>query len=147
MPGFTINTPIKGNANEVFARFDEALFNYLKPPSFIAEIKRYEGNKIGDKVAVAFKFPWQSLMVVEITEISEKEGHFYFVDEGRKLPFGITHWNHTHHVIANGNCSIIKDEIQFKTRFLLTMLFIWPAFYVSFLLRKPQYKKYFGSCQ
>lgn len=147
MPGFTIHTTVKGKANDVFARFDESLFHYLKPPTFIAEILRYEGNKIGNKVAVAFKLPWRGLMEVEITKISEKDGHFYFVDEGRQLPFGMISWTHTHHVIANGHCSIIKDEIQFNTRFYLATLFIWPAFYISFLLRKPQYKKYFGPCQ
>jgi ligand-binding SRPBCC domain-containing protein len=147
MPNITLNTKVQGSVEEVFARFDQELFQYLKPPTFIADIVLYEGSAIGNRVSVAFKLPWRSLMEVEITEIHLEPSHSYFVDQGIQMPFGIKSWRHAHHVIASGPCVVIRDQITFESKYRLANLFIWPAFYISFYLRKPQYKKYFGVCQ
>lgn len=147
MSGFCLETKVKGSVSDVFKRFDRELFCFLKPPGFIAEIEKYEGNEQGNRVSVLFKLPWKSKMEVEIKEIVERPDHSYFTDEGCTMPFGITSWKHIHHVIASGNCVIIRDEVRFKTQSVFLTFFIYSAFYISFQLRKPQYKKYFGTCQ
>lgn len=147
MPVISIKTKVNETAANVFALFDEKLFDYLAPPKWLAKKVTYEGTKVGDKVAMQFSFPFTSLMEVQITSLQQSEGKYWFIDQGLQLPFGLTNWQHQHIVLADEKCSIINDRITYKTKFLLLDWGIYPIFYLAFLGRRKPYQKYFGTCK
>lgn len=129
---------------EVFESFDLDLFRFLAPPSFAAEIRKFEGKNIGDLVEIYFKFPINSLWVSEITALEINDNQAFFIDEGLQLPFGLVHWRHKHIIAKNGSKSIIIDVIEYRSKSKILDLLLYPFFLISFLPRKYLYKKYFN---
>lgn len=147
MPRISIKTEVKGSAIAVFDLFDEKLFDFLAPPSWLAKKVLYEGTSIGNKVAMQFFLPFSSRMEVEITSKLNDGRKYWFVDEGILLPFGIKSWKHQHIVIDQGDCSIIHDCIDFSTSNRILDVMYFPIFYMAFKGRTKPYQKYFGICR
>jgi ligand-binding SRPBCC domain-containing protein len=124
--------------------FTEELFIKLNPPFPPVKLKRFDGCKKGDVVSleldfILFKQQWESLIVE--AKLTEKE--FYFIDEGRKLPFFLKYWRHKHRIIKNGSGSKIVDDITFRSPIRPMDFLLYPVLWVQFWYRKPVYKKFF----
>jgi ligand-binding SRPBCC domain-containing protein len=130
-----ISTPVQQDYLSVKKGFNESLFLKLNPPFPPVKLLRFDGSSKGDTVILELNFLlFKQQWVSDITADHTDELEFYFIDEGRKLPFFLKEWRHKHRIINAGTCSIIKDEIEFKA----------PAGVLTLLLyRKPIYKKIF----
>lgn len=140
-----IKTIVQQDYKKVFEQFDENLFNALKPPFPPMELQRFDGSRKGDEVHmllnfIFFKQNWNA----KIIEDGEKENELYFIDVGSKLPFFLKDWQHYHSIqkLETGK-SVIIDDIDFKTPFILLDYLMYPAMYFQFWMRQPVYKKYF----
>lgn len=131
-----VDCPLK----KVHENFDEELFKYLLPPG--AKLMHYGGSKTGD--IVHLKLPLAGTWKSEITDHGELEGEFYFVDEGVKLPFPLKRWKHRHILQKNGEQTIVVDNMEFSTGFIISDALVYPFLYMAFAPRKRQYKKYFS---
>jgi len=78
-----------------------------------------------------------------ITENNSSDREFYFIDEGRQLPFFLKSWHHLHRVFEKDGKTIIEDDISFESRWKWMDPFAYPLFYMQFRFRKPIYKEYF----
>lgn len=136
-----IRTEVGQSAKEVWEGFTKELFEALSPPFPKANLLRYDGNSKGDIVAIElnfllFKNKWVSL----ISDNQTTETGYFFVDEGKELPFFLSEWKHKHIINKSGNGAAVIDQIEFKSPF---GLLIYPFIYLQFLQRKPLYKKIF----
>lgn len=140
-----ITTQLEASYNRVKNGFDQELFQKLNPPFPPVKLIRFDGSKKGDLVSlqlnfILFKQNWTS----EITEDHERDGHFYFVDQGIELPFFLKKWRHKHIVNIKDEGAEIIDDIYFRTPFRLFDFLMYPVLWFQFLYRKPIYKKYFS---
>lgn len=140
----TIITQVDQDYLSVKDGFDASLFKALSPPFPPVRLIRFDGSKKGDLVSLELNFiffrqKWTS----EITEDQTDEHEFYFIDQGVELPFFLKYWKHKHRIIRKGNCSIIRDEISFKSHFGLLTLLLYPVILLQFGYRIPVYKKVF----
>jgi ligand-binding SRPBCC domain-containing protein len=84
------------------------------------------------------KTTWSSI----ITDFQESESENFFIDEGVKMPFGLTYWQHKHSVkkLTDASSAVV-DTIQFKSKFFLLDYLLYPLFYGMILYRIPIYQK------
>ncbi len=128
---------------EVVKKFDRDLFASLTQGFPPVHIERFDGVhtgaethlKLGGKRGV----PWVSVIV----SCENDEDRFEFVDEGRVVPFGITHWKHIHTVKrSEDGGSIIIDDVSFSARKGLENA-LWFGFNRDMAARRGKYKRYF----
>lgn len=145
MENLIFKTPVTSSMNTVRDGFNLELFKALKPPGVQLEVARFDGCKKGDevhlKVGLGIKVEWISL----ITEDSETENEWSFVDEGKKLPFPLTAWRHHHRVVKDGEGSIIIDDISYSCGFSLITKLMKPILYLQFVGRGSIYRRIFGA--
>lgn len=140
-----IQTLVQGHFLEVYKRFDQELFLKLSPPLVKLKLSRFDGCKKGDEVHLDMKFLGQkNAWVSKIVKDGESSYEKYFIDEGVILPSPLKFWRHKHLVVKSGNtkCFII-DDIYYTTGIPALDVLIYPALYLSFLYRKPVYKRHF----
>ncbi|AEI48591.1 SRPBCC family protein [Runella slithyformis] len=140
-----LRTHVNRTFQQVWKGFDETLFRRLSPPFPPVRVVRFEGCRKGDTVELEldfllFKQRWTSV----ITEQQSTNAEIFFIDEGVKLPFFLSYWQHRHRIIKDGEHAVIADEIEFRTPFLLTNFLFYPLLYAQFLYRKPIYRKIFS---
>lgn len=123
----------------MFAAFDEKLFTYLLPPG--AKLIRFDGSKKGD--VVHLQLPGVGEWISNIIYHEEGDTSCHFVDVGVKLPKPIKNWKHKHYVHADGEYSIIEDNMEFSSGLKLLDFALFPFMYMAFLPRIRQYKRYF----
>ena len=139
-----LKTKVDGNYKEVMKRFDRQLFEALKPKNAKMNILAFTGSKKGDLVHLQFLSPIKTEWLSKITEDGEDEKQSYFIDEGVKLPFPISFWQHKHIVRKiTEDTSYIIDDMTFKGPNLLVTVLLYPALYIAFFPRKSIYKSYF----
>ncbi len=127
------------------SRFDRQLFEALKPSLVDMEIVAFTGSQKGDRVHVRFNSPLRAEWISIITEAGENEQEAFFTDEGEKLPFPLTYWQHRHTVQKiTEDSSFIIDDISFKGPNQLITYLLYPAIYLGFYPRKKIYQAYFG---
>ena len=142
----TLRTPVQGHYQAVLARFDQSLFEQLTPPGAQVKLKRFDGSKPGDVVHIQLKLfgfikqDWVS----EITEVHQTERRAWFTDEGTRLPFFLSEWQHRHIVENHGSHSIIVDDIHFRSPSLVLDPLLFPVLWLQFAWRKPVYQRIFG---
>lgn len=142
----TFTTPVPGNVRQVFAGFNRNLFQALKPPFMTMELTRFDGTQLGSWVEVRtgmgklLSSKWSNLVV----ERADSDIESYFIDEGRTLPFPFKQWRHKHRVIHERGYVLIVDELNYRTRFWILDLIMWPVMLLFLVIRNPVYKKYFG---
>lgn len=135
----TLRSQVEQDLETVAKRFDVDLFKYLLPPG--AELLQFGGSHKGD--VVHLKLPLAGEWVSEISEHGSEEGVWYFIDEGRKLPFPLKRWKHKHILRATGDQTIVEDHMYFTTGTFLGNVLFYPVLFLSFLPRIKQYKRYF----
>ncbi len=142
-----LRTPVAASLNTVWQGFDEKLFKALSPPFPPVKLSRFDGSMPGDIVSlelnfIFFKQKWTS----EIEYQQETPNEIYFIDRGTKLPFFLAFWRHKHRLLrdATGG-TIIADEIEYRTPFLLFDYLMYPVMWAQFAYRKPIYRKFFAS--
>lgn len=141
-----IQTLVQGNFLEVYKRFDQTLFVKLAPPLVKLNLTRFDGCKTGDEVHLDMSFLGQkNRWVSKIVKNGETSYEKYFVDEGEILPVPLKHWRHKHLIVKSGSskCFII-DDINYTTDIPPLDLLIYPILYLSFLYRKPVYRRHFN---
>lgn len=143
---FRLKTPVAGEYRQVLARFDRSLLERLSPPGAQVELVRFDGSHLGDIVHIRLtllgfiKQDWAS----EIVEEEETSQKTWFTDEGIRLPFFLRYWRHQHIVENHRTYSVIVDEIEYRTPFILFDYLMYPVLYLQFAWRKPIYRKVFG---
>lgn len=125
--------------------FTQELFLYLAPPFVPFHLKKFDGCKEGDIVRIdlgvwPMKQEWESL----ITKDSYSDQGWLFVDEGKKLPFPLSYWHHSHRVekIDEKSCRII-DDINFSCKPQFINPLMKPILYLMFFIRPKRYQKFF----
>lgn len=141
-----ITTQVNQDYVSVMQGFTKTLFMKLNPPFPPVKLLRFDGCKKGDVVLlelnfIFFKQRWESLIVED--DLTDEE--FYFIDEGKKLPFFLKYWRHRHRhrILKRGNHTEIVDDITFLSPFWVTDFLLYPVLWLQFWYRKPIYKKYF----
>ena len=135
----TLKSKVTGNLQFIKDHFDEGLFKYLLPPG--AQLIEFGGSSTGDTVHL--KLPIAGEWISEITEHHAEDNLYYFIDEGRKLPFPLKTWRHRHVLKGQEEYTMIEDHMSFSTGFILSDLLFYPVLLLSFLPRLWQYKMYF----
>ena len=140
MMKISLNSKVNGELEAVYERFDADLFRYLLPSG--AKLIEFGGSRKGDRVQL--RLPLVGEWVSEITEDSSSENMYYFIDEGRKLPFPLKKWHHKHILERDGQTRTrIIDVMNFSTGTIIMDILFYPALYLAFLPRTWQYAKYF----
>ena len=141
-----LKTKVDGNYKDIMRQFDRKLFEALKPGNADMEIVEFTGSQKGDKVHLRFHSPIKAEWISHITEHGENDLEAYFIDEGVKLPFPLSYWEHRHIVRKiTDNTSCIIDDITFKGPNLLVTALMYPLIYLGFYPRKKIYRSYFAS--
>ena len=134
-----ITTPINRNYREVFALFNQKLFEALKPPVINLVVERFDGCKKGDEVHLRVA---GQRWVSHITDYVENKDEIYFVDRGVIIPPPLKSWLHFHRIERSGenSCNVI-DDIEYSSGNALLDKIIYPAIYAMFSMRKSIYKR------
>lgn len=142
----TLRTPVSAPLRSVWEGFDESLFKKLSPPFPPVKLVRFDGSRTGDLVSlelnfILFKQNWTS----RIADQQETDEEIYFIDEGTKLPFFLSFWRHKHRLIhQKTGGTLIADEIEYRTPFLLFDYLMYPVLWAQFAYRKPIYRRIFA---
>jgi len=136
-----IATEVGQDFETVFSRFDEELFLALNPPLLPVQLNRFDGCNEGDEIhlILLFGLQWVSL----VTEHGKSEVEIYFVDEGQKLPFFLSYWQHRHRVIKKDTQTLIVDDINYRSPFRWLDYLLYPTLYVQFYYRRSVYQRFF----
>lgn len=141
---FIINTEVSAELQQVWADFNEHLFQALAPPFPPIRLLRFDGSLKNDEVHLELNFLlFKQVWISKITEQAAIKNEIYFVDEGIKLPFFLGYWRHKHLMQATPNGTRITDDITFEAPVKALSWLLFPALYLQFLYRKPVYKRYF----
>lgn len=140
-----IKTKVKGNYKSIMEQFDLKLFKALAPKSAPMEIVEFTGSNKGDRVHIRFTSPINADWISLITDDGSNDQKAWFVDEGIKLPLGLSYWRHQHIVEKiDENSSYIIDDITYKGPNTLMTYLMYPGIFFGFYPRKKIYRKYFG---
>lgn len=140
-------TTVPSSLEKVKAGFTKKLFLELTPPGVSVVLERFDGCSPGHEVhlqigSFGLKQKWVSHITNEVT--TERE--WFFVDEGKVLPWPLKSWKHIHKVVADGDDrSIIIDDITYGTGHSILDVLMYPSLWISFAVRPSRYKKYFRS--
>ncbi|MPR36160.1 SRPBCC family protein [Salmonirosea aquatica] len=142
----SLYTPVAAPLLAVWEGFDEALFKKLSPPFPPVRLVRFDGSYTGDLVALELNFfLFKQTWISRIADQQETGDEIYFIDEGIKLPFFLAFWRHKHRLLRQkSGGTLIADEIEYRTPFLLTDYLMYPLLYAQFAYRQPIYKRIFS---
>ncbi len=141
----TIETKVPLNPDKVWQGFNRELFVQLSPTFPKVNLLRFDGCKVGDEVHLELIFPffkqsWHSTII----ESAKTDSGYYFIDRGTVLPFFLSSWKHTHKIERRENETYITDAIDFKAYNFILECLVYPGLWVSFMKRKPIYKRIFN---
>ena len=140
-----ISTKVNSDLKTVIRGFDQKLFLSLNPPFPPVKLLRFDGCKKGDQVTLELNFLlFKQTWISKIVDDRLEENQWYFVDEGKKLPFFLKTWTHKHLVNRIDEQALIIDQIQYSTGTILSDLLMYPVLLLQFLYRKPVYKRVFS---
>ncbi len=141
-----LETKVKGHYRKVMEKFDRQLFEALLPRNAKVEIVEFTGSQKGNRVHLRFLSPLKMDWISDITEDGENEKEAYFIDEGIKLPPGLSFWRHKHIVRKlSEDTSLIIDDISFQGSNILLSILFYPMIYLGFSPRKRIYQEYFNN--
>ena len=146
MKTINIETIVNTDLDTVLRSLDLPLFKKLNPPFPPVKVLRFDGTAKAGITHLSLNFLlFKQEWISENMESGYREDgqSFQFVDEGKKLPFFLSYWRHTHTYQAldskSGPATRITDHIQFKGRGLMG-LFLQPVLKLQCLYRKPVYR-------
>jgi len=140
-----VGTLVDAPFDRVVAGFGSPLFSVLNPPFPRTHLIRMDGNLPGHRIELKLDFglfsqDWTGV----ITAQAESYSHYWFVDQGVRLPFFLRSWEHFHGIIEiSARVTYITDAIRFREapwipRFLMRWMLLLLMRY-----RSPRYKRYF----
>ncbi|MFM8270696.1 MAG: hypothetical protein ACKN9V_10955 [Pseudomonadota bacterium] len=138
---------VKSTLQEIKTGFNQDLFLRLKPPFMSLKLERFDGCEKGHEVHLKMGMPgFLQGWVSEITESSQSDTVWEFVDEGKKLPAPFTFWRHIHRVekISDTSCRV-SDSIEYRCTSGLVERALWGPLWLSFSIRPRIYREVFGS--
>ncbi len=142
-------TEVNSSLEQVKSGFNRDLFLQLKPPFLQVILDRFDGCEPGNEVHLRTGSPgflqtWVSL----ITEAGVTADAWFFVDEGKQLPFPLRNWKHRHEFrrTAKGNSEIL-DEIEYSSGSRLLDLVLYVPLWFVFSGRDSVYLKVFGKAK
>jgi ligand-binding SRPBCC domain-containing protein len=139
-----VTTQVNQNLASVKAGFNQDLFLKLNPPFPTVSLIRFGGCYTGDFVELLLDFKVKKQKwISEITYDNETNERFEFIDEGVVLPFPFHSWKHHHILIGNAEGCQIVDSIEYKAKYKLMTVLLYPLLLLQFLYRKPVYKQVF----
>ena len=140
-----LKTRVRQSLPAVWAGFDRSLFDQLSPPFPPVDVVRFDGCRPGDVVHLRLNFllfrqDWTSL----ITDQQTSPDEIYFIDQGTRLPFFLTYWQHRHRLLRDpAGGTVIVDDVTFRTPLRLTDYLMYPLLWLQFAYRKPIYRRVF----
>ncbi len=139
MQEFLFQTKIFYPFEQVKEHFNQKLFERLLPKK--STILRYDGHYPGAEIHLVFnlfykRLHWESL----ITQVQQNHHSYFFVDEGKHLPWPLKSWSHEHRIFSLNQHSIIEDKVQYSSSFPIKYIL-----YSLFKEREKVYKDYFTS--
>jgi ligand-binding SRPBCC domain-containing protein len=137
---------VKSSVKEVKNQFNQELFLKLKPPFMSLELERFDGCEKGHEVHLKMGLPgFLQNWVSHITDSSQTDTAWEFVDEGKILPPPFTYWRHTHRVEKMSETSSrISDSIEYRCQSRLLEKLLWGPLWLSFSIRPRVYREVFG---
>jgi ligand-binding SRPBCC domain-containing protein len=103
-----INRPIE----EVFRFFcDPANLNLITPPSYAMKIISRQPIELKKGALIDYRIKVSGIPLRWRTEITEWKPPYYFVDIQLKGPYRL--WMHEHRFEAQGNNTVMHDDVQF----------------------------------
>lgn len=140
-----LKTNVKQSPQQVWAGFNQSLFEKLAPPFPRVRLLRFDGSTTGCIVAVELNFilfrqTWQS----DITEHGETEQEIWFVDQGSQLPFFLKFWRHRHRLLQTETGTQIVDDIEYRTGSVAMDYLMFPLMWAQFKYRWPIYRRVFN---
>lgn len=145
-----LKTRVEQSLPAVWAGFDRTLFEQLTPAFPPVKVVRFDGCLQGDVVHLQLNFLlFRQDWISHIIDQQASEEEIFFVDQGTKLPFFLTYWQH-HHRLQRSSIDLsqqttIIDDITFRTAFRFTDYILYPVLWLQFACRKPVYKRIFSS--
>ena len=141
MPNILFKTKVNQPLQKVWAGFDAALFEALKPPFVPMTLLRFDGCKTGDEVHIITAGQrWEA----KIVDDWQTDAEVAFVDVGQLLPWPLRNWRHVHRIVADGEGCQIVDDITFGTGSRVLDALLYPLLRAMFGLRRPVYRRLFG---
>lgn len=136
-------TTVSRNYKLVAEGFTAKLFLYLTPAWLPGKLIRFDGCDKGNEVHIELGHP-RLYWVSEITEARMSEESWYFIDEGKVLPWPLKKWRHRHAVVKlSEDESQIVDDIEYHCANKFLEKSIYPMIYSMFSIRPARYKKFF----
>ncbi len=136
---------VQRDSSTIIRGFNRELFSSLKPPGVAMKVLRFDGCAKGDEVHVEINTAGlKQIWISHITENSQTEREWSFVDEGHKIPWPLKTWRHHHRVISlDEHSSKIIDDISFECIHSWMNPLMYPVLWSSFAIRESRYKKFF----
>ena len=143
-----IHTVVAADPDTVRRSLNRKIFEALNPPFPPVKVLRFDGIQKGGITHLSlnfFLFKQEWISENTRSESSTEDGGFQFVDEGRKLPFFLAFWRHTH-IFAEipGDTDLsqtrITDRIEYRGNGMMG-LFLQPILVLQFKYRKPVYRR------
>jgi ligand-binding SRPBCC domain-containing protein len=140
-----VTTLIPLPLSEVTTLFNRNLFEYLAPVLPKLTILQYDGQKKGDLLFLQLgigpiHLPW-NLTILDAWDTPTRWG---FIDQGTRLPFPLTAWQHEHSLVAvSAHETLIEDKIHFRAGPKWLTLLLKPLVKQMFLARRKPYLHYF----
>ena len=131
----TSDTVIKAFHNIKFVKF----LMLLQPIKII----NWDGIENNKKAAFNLWFFGWRKFEVEHSNYSKSQNKLSFVDQGIKLPLGISSWHHEHIVEEHKKGSLIIDKLNFNHTNKLIGYLIYPLLVFPIFIRHVLYKIYF----
>ena len=131
------------NIQKVIRSFHEIKF--IKFLVSFQPVKIIKWNGINNNLIAHLKFwliNWHSFIVIH-KKYKKTDTMLSFIDEGLELPIGITYWKHEHIIKEIKNQITIEDRINFKHRYYLVGIILYPILVCPILIRKALYPLYF----
>ena len=133
-----LKTNVQQSPPEVWAGFNQSLFEKLAPPFPRIRLLRYDGSTAGCTVEVELNFMffrqiWQS----DITEQSETKDEIWFIDQGSRLPFFLKFWRHRHRLLRIESGTQIVDDIEYRTGSSVMDYLMFPLMWAQFAYLRP----------
>ncbi|MBI1183219.1 hypothetical protein GC194_03025 [bacterium] len=141
-----LHTPVKGYYTEVMKHFNERLFLFLLPKNPLVSLEQFDGTEVGDITHIKFNKPLNMHWISRIEEKYQNHDEACFIDEGLKMPAGLSYWRHRHIVRrVSENESLIIDDMEFKSANALTERLMKPVIYMGFKPRLKKCQAYFNN--
>ncbi|NBY18731.1 hypothetical protein EBQ74_00415 [bacterium] len=137
---------VSSSVTEVKSQFNQDLFLKLKPPLMSLKLERFDGCEKGHEVHLKMGLPgFLQNWVSQITDSSQTDDVWEFVDEGKILPPPLSYWRHIHRVerMSETN-SRISDSIEYRCKSRVLEKLLWGPLWLSFSIRPGVYRQVFG---